>query len=53
MEKSKHLGIRVEEDLHKKLTYIAKYEGRSVNGQIIYMIKKLIRDFEKENGEIK
>lgn len=49
---NKHLGIEVDPELHGKLKYIAKYEGRSANGQIIYLIRQCIRDFEKENGEI-
>ena len=52
MEKCKHLGIRIDKDLHFKLHYISKYEGRSANGQIIYLIQKCIREFEKENGKI-
>ena len=50
---NKHLGIEVEKDLHYKLHYIANYEGRSGNKQIIYLIKECIRNFEKEHGEIK
>lgn len=50
---NKHLGIEVSPDLHYKLHYIAKYEGRSANGQILYLIRKCIKEFEKENGEIK
>lgn len=50
---NKHLGIEVNKELHFKLHYIAKYEGRSGNGQIIYLINECIRKFEKENGEIK
>lgn len=49
---NKHLGIEVEPELHGKLRYIAKYEGRSANGQIIYLIRQCIKAFEKENGEI-
>lgn len=49
---NKHLGIEVEPELHAKLHYIAKYEGRSANGQILYLIRQCIRDFEKQNGEI-
>lgn len=52
MSISKHLGIRVEEELHYKLSYIADYEGRSINRQIIYLINQCIRNFEKENGVI-
>lgn len=51
-KENKHLGIEVEPELHRKLHYIAKYEGRSANGQIIYLIRKCIREFEEENGKI-
>lgn len=50
--KNKHLGIEVEPELHYKLHYISKYEGRSANGQILYLIRKCIREFEKNEGEI-
>lgn len=53
MSANKHLGIRVEDELHYKLSYIAEYEGRSINGQVIYLINQCIRNFEKENGKIK
>ncbi len=49
---NKHLGIEVDPQLHYKLHYIAKYEGRSANGQIIYLIRKCIREFEQRDGEI-
>ena len=56
MEKDKkHIGIRLgPEDavLHHKLHHIAKYEGRSGNGHILYLIRKDIERFEKEQGEI-
>ncbi|MBQ2756689.1 MAG: hypothetical protein IJF27_08450 [Oscillospiraceae bacterium] len=49
---NKHLGIEVDPELHAKLHYIAKYEGRSANGQILYLIRSCIRDFEEKNGKI-
>ena len=54
MEKTKkHIGIRLEDAvLHYKLHAIAKYEGRSANGHILYLIRKDIERFEAENGEI-
>ncbi len=52
MEKDKHLGIRIDRELHFKLHYISKYEGRSANGQILYLIQKCIREFEEVNGKI-
>lgn len=49
---NKHLGIEVDPELHYKLRYIAEYEGRSANGQILYLIRQCIKAFEGENGEI-
>ena len=49
---NKHLGIEVDPELHHKLKYIAKYEGRSANGQILYLIRQCIRDFESREGPI-
>ncbi|MBE6949485.1 MAG: hypothetical protein E7456_06520 [Ruminococcaceae bacterium] len=49
---NKHLGIEVDPELHYKLRYISKYEGRSANGQILYLIRKCIKEFEAAEGEI-
>ena len=34
-KENKHLGIEIDPELHEKLKYIAKYVGRSMNGQIL------------------
>ena len=53
MEKNeKHLGLRIDNELHYKLHYIAKYEGRSGNGQVIYLIRRYIEQFERSHGSI-
>ena len=52
MRRDKHLGITINSEHHEKLVYIAKYEGRSMSGQILYLIQKCIREFEKEHGPI-
>ncbi len=49
---NKHLGIEIEPGLHKKLRYVAKSEDRSINGQILYLIRQCIREFEEKNGTI-
>ncbi len=49
---NKHLGIEVDPELHYKLHYISRYEGRSANGQILYLIRKCIKEFEAAEGEI-
>ena len=51
-KKEKHLGLRSDQETHYKLHYIAKYEGRSGNGQVLYLIRKYIADFEQEHGVI-
>ncbi|MCL2351389.1 MAG: hypothetical protein FWC55_02535 [Firmicutes bacterium] len=49
----RHIGIRLEdEELHEKLHYIAKYEGRSANAHILYLIRRDIEKFEAEHGKI-
>ena len=42
----------MNDDLHDKLVYISKYNGRSMSGQILYLIQSCIREFEKEHGPI-
>ena len=51
-KKNKHLGIEVDPELHYKLHYLADYEGRSANGEILYLIRQAIREFEKKEGSI-
>ncbi len=49
---NKHLGLEIDPELHYKLHYIAKYEGRSANGQVLYLIRQCIREFEEKDGKI-
>ena len=51
-EKDKHLGLRIDSELHYKLHYISRYEGRSANGEVIYLIRRAIGEYEKEHGVI-
>ena len=48
----KTFSIRIDSDKLDKLHYIANYEGRSASGQILQMIKVMIREFEEEHGTI-
>ena len=52
-KENKHLGIEIDPELHYKLRYIAKYEGRSGNAQILYLVRQCIKDFEKNVEVIK
>ena len=49
---NKHLGIEIDPELHHKLHYISKYYGRSANGEILYLIRQAIKEFEKTEGVI-
>ncbi len=49
---NKHLDIEIDPELHYKLHFISRYEGRSANGEILYLIRQAIQNYEKEHGEI-
>ena len=48
----KSVSIRIEEEMLDKLSYIADYEGRSVNSQVLVLIRQNIKAFEETNGAI-
>lgn len=52
MEKDKHLGLRIDSDTHRKLKSLAEFEGRSINGQVLYLIRQAITEHEKKHGKI-
>lgn len=47
-----HYNLRIERDLLNKLGYIAASEERSINGELLAIIKRSVFNYEKENGEI-
>ena len=48
----KSVSIRIEEEMLDKIAYIADYEGRSVNSQVLVLIRQHIKAFEEVNGPI-
>ena len=48
----KSVSIRIEEEMLKKIAYVADYEGRSVNSHLLVLIRNNIKEFEKTNGII-
>lgn len=48
----KSVSIRIEEEMLSKIAYIADYEGRSVNSQVLILIRDHIKQFEESNGLI-
>ena len=47
-EKDKHIGLRIDSETHAKLKDLAEYDGRSINGEILYLIRQEIKRKEKE-----
>ena len=48
----KSISIRMEEEMREKLSYVAEYEGRSLNSHILVLIRESIRTHEEKYGEI-
>ena len=48
----KSVSIRIEEEMLNKLAYVADYEGRSINSQVLVLIRQNIKAFEEANGVI-
>ena len=48
----KSLTIRIDSEMLEKLHTVADYEARSVNGQILILIRDCIKKYENEHGEI-
>ncbi len=47
MKKDKHLGLRIDSETHEKLKNLAEYEGRSMNGEVLYLIRQAILKHEQ------
>ena len=48
----KSVSIRIEDEMLRKIGYVADYEGRSVNSHVLVLIRESILKFEEENGPI-
>lgn len=44
--------IRTDKDILEKISHIALENERSTTQEIVYLIKKRIKEYESENGEI-
>ncbi len=44
--------LRLEPEMLYKITYIAKENKRSLNGQMEFLAQQCIREYESQNGEI-
>ncbi len=48
----KSVSIRIEEEMLRKIGFVADYEGRSVNSHILVLVRENIKAFEEEHGKI-
>lgn len=48
----KSLSIRIDDKLLNQLHFVADYEGRSANSQILILIRDCVKRFEAEHGPI-
>ena len=48
----KRVSVRFEKEMLDKISYVADYEGRSINSQILVLVRNYISQFEKEHGKI-
>lgn len=51
-DNEKSVSIRFDKELLDKFHVVVAYEGRSLNSQVLYMVRKLVEEFEKEHGKI-
>ena len=48
----KSVSIRFEEEMLEKIGYVAEYEGRSVNSQVLVLVRECIKRFEQEHEKL-
>lgn len=44
--------IRTDSEILKKFRFVADYNARSANRELVVLMKKHISEFEKEHGKI-
>ena len=51
--KDKHLGLRIDSETHGKLKEPSEFEGRSINGEVLYLIRQAIAQHREKSWHIK
>ena len=52
MDREKHLGLRIDAQTHNKLKKLSEVEGRSINGEVLYLIRQAILKHEQAFGKL-
>ena len=53
MENDKHLGLHIDSETHSKLKSLAEFDGRSINGEVLYLVRQAIARHEEKHGTLK
>ncbi|MBQ9510835.1 MAG: Arc family DNA-binding protein [Clostridia bacterium] len=48
----KSVSIRIDSEMLDKLHVVSDYEGRSLNSQILILIRQAIEEYENKHGKI-
>ena len=48
----KTFSIRIDDQLLHKVYYIAYYESRSGNGEVLFLLRQAVKEFEIQHGPI-
>ena len=48
----KGVTIRFSQEMLNKISYVADYEGRSVNSHVLVLVRNSIAQFEEQHGKI-
>ena len=52
MGEVKHVSLRIDEELLEQFRYVCDYYGRSANGQLLFMIRRTVEQFQRQHGPI-
>ncbi|MBS5062649.1 MAG: Arc family DNA-binding protein [Hungatella hathewayi] len=52
MDRIINFSLRMDAEMHRKLKSLSEFEGRSINGEVLYLIRQAIAKHEKEYGPI-
>lgn len=51
MKDIKSVSIRIPAELLKEFRYVSEFEKRSINSQVLYVMRKCVAEFKKEHGD--
>lgn len=46
----KHISLRIDSETHKKLKNLAEFDGHSMNGEILYLIRLATTQHEQNTA---